>query len=72
MQICSLYSVCSHATPLHCSTGQGRIASPLFCAALQNRLTACYTYADLLLTQVHPMGACILLLPLLCSLQSKL
>jgi len=32
--------VCSDATPKHCSTGQGRIASPLFSAALQNRPTA--------------------------------
>ncbi len=32
--------VCSDATPKPCSTGQGKIASPLFIAALQNRLTA--------------------------------
>ncbi len=31
--------VCSDATPKPCSTGQGKMASPLFCAALQNRLT---------------------------------
>jgi len=28
------------ATPKHCSTGQGKVAPPLFSAALQNRLTA--------------------------------
>ncbi len=33
--------VCSAATPMHCSTGQVKIASPLFNAALQIRLTAC-------------------------------
>ena len=49
--------VCSHATPKHCSTGQGRKASPLFSAALQTRLTArlCHcnhTYGDLLFIQV--------------------
>ena len=49
--------VCSDATPRHCSTGQGKIASPLFSAALQNRLRAClchynYTYGDLLFIQV--------------------
>ncbi len=32
--------VCSDATPMHCSSGQGRIASLLSSAALQNRLTA--------------------------------
>jgi len=32
--------VYSDAKPMHCSTGQGRIASPQFSAALQNRLTA--------------------------------
>jgi len=32
--------VCSDATAMHCSSGQGKIASPLFCAALQNTLTA--------------------------------
>ena len=45
--------VCSDATPKHCSTGQGRKASPLFSAALQNRPTASmwrwnHTYGDLL------------------------
>jgi len=49
--------VCRDATPKHCSTGQGRIASTLFSAALQNRLTArlCHcnhTYGDLLFIQV--------------------
>jgi len=31
--------VCIELTPQHCSTGQGRIASLLFRAALQNKLT---------------------------------
>ena len=31
---------CSDATPKHCCIGQGRIAFPLFSAALQNRLKA--------------------------------
>ncbi|DBB03186.1 TPA: hypothetical protein ACH3X1_013314 [Trebouxia sp. C0004] len=49
--------VCSDATPKHCSTGQGRIASPVFSVALQNRLTAClchckYIYGDLVVIQV--------------------
>ena len=42
---------------MHCSTGQGKIASLLFSVALQNRLTAClchcnYTYGDLLFVKV--------------------
>jgi len=49
--------VCIDATQKHCSTGQGRIASLLSSAALQNRLTAClchckYLYGDLISTQV--------------------
>ena len=49
--------VCSDATPMHCSTGQGKIASLLFSAALLTKLTAIlchcnYTYGDLLFTQV--------------------
>ena len=45
------------ARPMHCSTGQGKIASMLFSAALQTSLTAClcqcnYTYGDLLFLQV--------------------
>ncbi len=32
--------VYSDATPMHCSTGQGKIAFPMFSAALQTRLTA--------------------------------
>ena len=32
--------VCSDATPVHCSTGQGKMQTPLFSDALQNRLTA--------------------------------
>ncbi|DBB03025.1 TPA: hypothetical protein ACH3X1_013444, partial [Trebouxia sp. C0004] len=44
--------VCSDATPMHCSTGLGKIASLLFSAALQTSLTAClchcnYTCGDL-------------------------
>ena len=47
----------SDATPMHCSTGQGRTASNLSTVALQNRLTAClclcnHTYGDLLFIQV--------------------
>jgi len=49
--------VCSDATQVHCSTGQGKIASLLSSAALQNSLTAalCHcncTYGDLLFIQV--------------------
>jgi len=49
--------VCSDATLMQCSPGQGRIASPLFSAALQTRLTAAlchciYTCGDLLFIQV--------------------
>jgi len=49
--------VCIDATPKNCSTGQGRIASPLSCAAMQTRLTAalCHcnsTYGDLVFLQV--------------------
>ena len=49
--------MCSDTTAMHCSTGQGKLHSPLFKAALQNRLTAglshCnYTYGDLLFVQV--------------------
>ena len=35
-----LTQVGSDATNMLCSTGQGKVASPLFTAALQNRLTA--------------------------------
>ena len=40
-----------------CNTAQGKMSSPVFSGALQNRLTACtmslcYTYADLLFIQV--------------------
>ena len=53
----ALHQVCIDARPMHCSTGHGRIALPLFSAAQQNRLTAClcqcnYTYGDLLFIQV--------------------
>jgi len=49
--------VCSDSPQMHCSTGQGKIASLLFSAALQTGLTAClchcsYTYGDLLFIQV--------------------
>ena len=49
--------VCSDPTPIHCNTGQGKMHSPLFSAALQNRLIAglchCnYTHQDLLYIQV--------------------
>ena len=49
--------VYSDATPMHCSTGQGKTASLLFSAALQTSLTAglchCnYTLGDLLFLQV--------------------
>ena len=49
--------VCSDPAPTHCSTDQGRTASLLFSAALQNGLTAClcycnYTCGDLLFIQV--------------------
>ena len=52
-----LIQVCSDPPPMHCSTGFGKLHSPLSSAALQNRLTAClclcsYTYADLLFIQV--------------------
>ena len=62
--------VCSEPTPKHCSTGQCRIASLLFSAALHNRLTASlchcsYIYEDLLYIQV-----CSDLAPLLCSGQN--
>ena len=50
--------MCSDATPKHVSTGSGIIASPLFSAAVQTRLTAClchcnHTYGDLLFIQVY-------------------
>ncbi len=49
--------VCSEATTMYSSTGQGRIASPVFSAALQTRLTACLchcnnTCGDLLFIQL--------------------
>ncbi len=49
--------VCIDATLMHCSTGQGKTASPVFSAALHNRLTACLchcncSYGDLLFIQV--------------------
>ena len=33
--------VCSEPTDMQCSTGLGKMHSPLFSAALQNRFTAC-------------------------------
>ena len=49
--------LCTDATLMHCGTGQGRTAFSLFCAALQNRLTAAlchcsYTYGHLLFIQL--------------------
>ena len=44
--------VCTDATLMHCSTGQGRTAFSLFCAALQNRLTAACA------TAITPMEIC--------------
>ena len=49
--------VYSDATPMHCSTGQGKMAPLLFSCILQNRLTAAlclcnYTYGDLLFIQM--------------------
>ena len=49
--------MCSETTEMHCSTGQGKLDSSLFSAALKNRVRAglchCYyTYGDLLFLQV--------------------
>ena len=49
--------VCSDATPMHCSTVQGKTAAPLFKDALQTKVTAClchcnYTHKGFLFTQV--------------------
>ena len=57
MMICCFIQVCSKPPPMHCSTGFGKLHSPLSSAALQNRLKGClchcnYTYEDLLLIQV--------------------
>ena len=38
--------MCSDATPMHCSTAQGKTASLLFSAALQNRLTAALCHCN--------------------------
>ena len=51
MEICSSYRLCNEPIEIHCSTGQGKMHSPLFSAVLQNRLTAglCHcnnTYGD--------------------------
>ena len=35
-----LLQVCSDPTPMLCSTGFGKVCSPMYSAALQNRLTA--------------------------------
>ena len=35
-----LIQVCSDPAPMHCSSVQGKMQSPLFSVALQNRLTA--------------------------------
>ncbi len=50
-------NVCSDPAPMHCSSVQGNMQSPLFSVALQNRLTAAlchcsYTYGDMLFTHV--------------------
>ncbi len=49
--------VCSEPAPMHCSSVQGNMQSPLFSAALQNSVTPCmshcsHTYGDLLFMQV--------------------
>jgi len=51
------HTVCSDATSMHCSTGQGKKASLLFSAALQTSFTAClchcnHTFGHLLIIQV--------------------
>ena len=40
MDICSFIQVCSEPAQKNCSTGLGKMHSPLFSSALQNRLTA--------------------------------
>ncbi len=50
--------VCSDATPKHCSTGQGRIASSLFCAALQNSLTAALCHCSYTFRSQQAQGHC--------------
>ncbi len=57
VEICSS-QVCSEPAQMYCSTGLGKIHSPLFSRALQNRLTAglCHcnsTCGDLLFTGVQ-------------------
>ena len=57
MEICSFTQVCSEPTEMHCSTDLGKMHSPLFSGALQNRPTAglChsnYTHGDLFFTLV--------------------
>ena len=57
MKICSSYRCAVSQHQWQCSTGQGKMQSPMFSAALQNRLTACwfhcsYTYGDYLFIQV--------------------
>ena len=51
MQDLLFIQVCSEPPSMHCSTGFGKLHSPLSSAALQNRLTVClchcnYTYED--------------------------
>jgi len=53
-----LIQVCDDPTPMHCSTGQGQMHSPLSSDALQNRITAglcpyIYSCEHLLLIQVY-------------------
>jgi len=45
--------VCSDPAPMHCSSAQGKMQSPLFSAALQNRLTA-----GIVSLQYTPMEIC--------------
>ncbi len=47
--------VCSETAPMHCSTAQGKMSSPVFTAASAKQLVLChcvYNYADLLFIQV--------------------
>ncbi len=42
----ALHKVCNDATPMHCSNSEGKTASLLFSAALQNRLTAALCHCN--------------------------
>ncbi len=57
IEICCSYRCALTRHKIQCSTGQGRMQSPLCSAALQNRLTAglchcIYTYGDLVFIQL--------------------